>query len=125
MPFILDGKVRQKSGSLQDGHHFVSKMLDVPNGVAGSGVVVKGWSYEFLRELTLQDCLGEREIRDFGSGLLWSAMKLQFHFFDPFLDQLVDVSDVGELLDPPSSLAVLNSRSEMRQISFIVRRIFA
>jgi len=67
----------------------------------------------------------ERGTGDFDSSLFRSTKKLQLRFFDPPLDQLVEGSDTRELLDPPLSLAVLNSRSEMRRISFVVVEVFA
>ena len=60
-------------------------------------------------------------IRDFGSSL--SAMELHLCFLDLPLHQLVKGSDVRELLDPSSDLAVLNSCSKIRRINLIVRVI--
>jgi len=52
-------------------------------------------------------------------------MELQLRLLDPPLDQLVEGSNVGELLDLPSSLVVLNPCPEMRKIHFIVGAFFA
>jgi len=67
-------------------HHRVSKMPEVLEWVTGSGVVVKDWGCEVLRELTLQNCFRERGIRDFDSGLFRFAMELQLRFLDSPLD---------------------------------------
>ena len=48
-------------------HHLVPEIPDVLNWVAHFGVVVEGWSREFLRKLALQDFLGERGVRNFDS----------------------------------------------------------
>ena len=56
----------------------------------------------------------ERGIGDPSSGLSRSATELQLSFLDPSLDQLIEGSDVEELLDLPLSLVVLNSCSETR-----------
>jgi len=96
-------------------------MPDVLDWVASLRVVVKGWSYEFLRELTLQDCFEERGTGDFGSGLFQSTTELHLCFLGQPLDQLVEGLDVGELLDLPLSLVMRNSRLKMRRISFVVR----
>ena len=84
--------------------------------VAGFEVVVKDLSCELLRELTLQDLFGERGVENFGSCLFLSAMELQLRLLDLPMDQVVEGLYVRELLDPPPSLVVLNSRSEMRRI---------
>ena len=97
-------------------HHLISEVPNVLDRVAGSEVVVKDWSCELLRELTLQDLFGERGVKDFGSCLFLSAMELQLRLLDLPLDQVVEGLYVRELLDPPLSLVVLNSCSEMRRI---------
>ena len=51
-------------------------------------------------------------------------MELKFRFLDLLLDQLIEGSNVRELLDPPLSLAILSSRSKIRRINFTVRTIF-
>ena len=58
--------------------------------------------------------VSERGISDPSSGLFRSATELQLSFLDPSLDQLIEGSDVGELLDLPLSLVVLHSCSETR-----------
>ena len=95
-------------------HHLIPKMPDMLNWVTGFRVVVKGWICKIFLKLALKGCFGERGIKDFGSEIFRSVMKLQLRFLDPPLDQLVEDSDVGELLDPPPSLVLLNSHSEMR-----------
>ena len=89
-------------------------MLVVLDWIAGSRVVVEGQSREFFLEFILQNCFGERGIRDLGSGLFWFSIELQLQFLDPPLDQLIEVLDISELLNPPPSLAVLSSRSKLR-----------
>jgi len=69
-------------------------MPDVLNRVTRSGVVVKSWSCELLKELALQDLFGERGVEDSGSDLFWSALDLQFSLLDPSYDQLVEGTDV-------------------------------
>ena len=84
-------------------------MPDVLDQVANSEVVVKGRIHEFFQEFTLQDRFGEREIGVLGSGMFLSSMELQLSFLDLPLDQLVEGSDVREVLDPPPSLVMLSS----------------
>jgi len=71
-----------------------------------------------------QNCFGERVIGDLGSAPFWSAMELQLGFLDASLDQLVEGLDIGKLLDPPSSLVVLNSHSGTKRIDLIVGAVF-
>ena len=58
------------------------------------GIVVESWSCELLQELALQDFFKKRGVSNFGSGLYWSTLELQFGLLDSSLDQLVEVSDV-------------------------------
>jgi len=67
----------------------------------------------------------ERGIRDFDSGLFQSATELQLRLLDLHLDQLVEGSDVGKLLNLPPSLAMLNSHSKRRGINFVIKTVFA
>ena len=89
-------------------------MSDVLDRVAGFRIVVKGWSGEFLRELTLQDLFRERGVINFNSCMFRSTIELQFCLLDPPLNQLIESLYVRELLDPHPSLAALSPRSETR-----------
>ena len=86
------------------------KVLSHPcsrNRVTHSGVKVKSWSRELLRELTLQELFGEKGVRDSGSGFFQSTMELQFSLLNPYLDQLVEGSNVGGFFNSPPSMAVI------------------
>ena len=52
-------------------------------------------------------------------------MKLQLLLLDPSLDQLVEGSDVKELIDLPPSLIMLNPCTKIRRIRFVIGVIFA
>jgi len=78
----------------------------------------------FFKDSHSKIALGKGESDTFYSGLSRSAKELHLRFLDPPLDQLVEGSDVGKLLDSPPSLALLSSSSEMRRISFIVGTVF-
>ena len=104
-------------------HNLVSKMPDVLDKVTGSEVVIKSQNCELLREFTLQDCFKEGEsvtlvVAYFG--LLRSCNLASSTTFGPACRGFKCV----KILDPSLSLAVLNSRLEMRQVSFVVRTVF-
>ena len=88
-------------------------MLDVLDWVASFGVVVEGRSREFFLNSHSRIAL-ETRIEDLGSGPFRSATKLQLNFLNSSLDQLVESSNVRELLDPPPSMVVMNSHSGTR-----------
>ena len=59
-------------------HHLVLEVPNVLDQVNHFGIVVKSWSCVLLRELALRGLFRERIVDDFGSGLFWSALELQF-----------------------------------------------
>ena len=99
-------------------------MPDVLNRVTRSGVVVKSWSCELLKELALQDLFGERGVEDSGSDLFWSALDLQFSLLDPSYDQLVEGTDVWRFFNFFSCLPLISWCSETRRIGLAIGVVF-
>ena len=72
-------------------HHFVSKMADVLNWIARSGISVEGGSRECLQKFTPLNILEEMRVMDVSN---WDQVLRQLVIHDSFLDQLVEGMEI-------------------------------
>ena len=103
---LSDWREGQAHGRIIAGvdYHFVSKMPDVLDRVAHSGVVVEGYSRQLSRELSLQDLYGEGDRRLRQLKVLIGYW-LQLNLLDPSLNQLVEDPEMSGDSSISSSLS--------------------